>query len=292
MGESLLDGVGSGTPQGQQGQQQNGDGSQGSQHSGASSQPGSSQPNGSDWRQHIPEDLRNEKGWDKYKDLPSALKSLHHAEKRMGSSVAIPSEKSTPEEVSAFYEKLGVPKAHTEYKYNEPKLPEGVSWDKDGLSKFTETAHKLKLNPVQLQGVLDYYGETVSQRFHGAVEAHAKGTEALKGEWGESFDTKLSESHGALKAYDPQGEFKQLMVEIGADNDPRALRFLQRIGAETGEHTAIKGERQESMTREDAQRKVDDFQKVDKSHPLYNKRDPKHNDVVKEYREALILANS
>lgn len=292
MADSLLDGAGNGSQQGQQGQQQNAGGSQESHSSGASSQQGSLQQAASDWRQHIPEDLRGEKGWEKYKDLPSALKSLHHAEKRLGASVVVPNEKSNPEEVQAFYEKLGVPKVHTEYKFSEPKLPEGISWDKDGLGKFTEVAHKLKLNPAQLQGVLDYYGESLGAKFQSVIDAHTSGTAALKEEWGTDFDTRLSESHRALSAYDPKGEFKALMRELGADNDPRALRFLQRIGAETGEHTAAQGEKQEAMTKEEAQRKVDEFQKADRTHPLLNKKDPKHEDAVKEYREALILANS
>ena len=278
--------------QGQQGQQGAGSPPPGTPPPGEGAQQKSSQQSSGDWRANIPEAIRGEKMWDKHKDIGSALTSLHQLEKKLGSSISPINDKSTPEEVSAFYEKLGVPKEAKDYKITEPKLPEGLSWDKDGIGKFTEVAHKLHLTPAQVQGVLDYYGESLGSKFQSVVEAHSKGSSELKKEWGDSFDERLSESHAALASYDPKGEFKALMKEIGADNDPRLIRFLQRIGSETGEHKAINGEKQETMTKEEAIKKAEEFEKADRSHPLHNKKDPKHADAVREYGEVLKLATS
>ena len=272
--------------------EQSGDGSsQNSQPKNESSQPNSS-PQGADWKTHIPEALRGEKTWDKYKDVGSALQSLHHLEKKIGSSVSVPTEKSTPEETAAFYEKLGVPKDSKGYTFTEPKLPDGIVWEKEGLTAFTDVAHKLHLTPAQVQGVLDYYGQAIGSKYQGTAEARTATETELKKEWGQGYDERLGEVHAALKSYDGKGEFKALLKEAGLDNDPRTLRFLQSIGSETREHSHVNGERQEQMTKEDAQRKVDEIQKAGPDHPLYNKKDPKHKDAVNEYRELLTAANS
>lgn len=286
MGDSLLDGGGANP--GQSG----GSGSPDSQPRSGDSSPGSSGQSASDWKVHIPEPLRGEKTWEKYKDIGGALQSLHHLEKKIGSSVNLPTEKSTPEEAAAFYEKLGVPKEAKGYTYNEPKLPDGVAWDKDGLGKFTEVAHKLHMTPGQVQGVLDYYGEALGSKFQGAAAVRSETETALKQEWGRSYDDRLGEARSALQAYDGKGEFKALLKDSGLDNDPRTLRFLQSIGAETNEHAHVNGERQESMTKEEAQRKIREIETANVEHPLYNKKDPKHKDAVVEYGELLKLAHS
>ncbi len=251
-----------------------------------------SQPNASDWRAHIPEPLRGEKTWDKYKDVGSALQSLHHLEKKIGGSVNVPTEKSTPEETTAFYEKLGVPKEAKGYAFTEPKLPDGIVWEKEGLGKFAETAHNLHLTPAQVQGVLDYYGEAIGAKFQSTAAVRTATETALKQEWGPRFDDRLGEAHAALQSYDGAGEFKTLLKEAGLDNDARTLRFLQSIGAETREHTHINGERRDSMTKEEAQKKVADIQTAGNEHPLYNKSNPKHREAVTEYGELLKLAHA
>ena len=282
MAESLLEGQG--------GKQESS--SQDSPPKNDGSQQNSSQQNANDWRQHIPEPLRGEKSWEKYKDVGSALQSLHHLEKKLGSSVSIPTEKSTPEETAAFYEKLGVPKDSKGYTITEPKLPEGITWDKDGLSAFTEVAHKLHLTPAQVQGVLDYYGSQLGSKFQSTVEARSATEAELRKEWGNEFDARLGEVHSALKSYKAGEDFKAALKEAGIDNDPRTLRFLQAVGSETGEHSHVQGERQNAMTKEDAQRKVKEIETAGPDHPLYNKKDPKHKDAVNEYKELLTAAYS
>lgn len=290
MADSLLEGGTSQPPSAGSGSQGSPSGSE--NLSQGSSQQTSGSSSSSDWKTNIPEPLRGEKTWEKYKDIGSALQSLHHLEKKIGSSVNIPNEKSSPEEQAAFYEKLGVPKEPKDYGIKEPKLPDGLVWDKDGMSKFADVAHKLRLTPNQVQGVLDYYGNELGSKFQSTTEVRNATEAELKKEWGSKFDERLGEVHSALKSYDGKGDFKALLKEVGIDNDPRTLKFLQGIGQETVEHSQVRGERQNSMTKEDAERKVNEIQKAGHDHALYNKKDPKHDDAVREYKELLILANS
>lgn len=257
-----------------------------------SSQPTSDARSTSDWKTFIPETLRGEKTWDKYKDVSSALQSLHHLEKKIGTTVSIPNEKSSDADVAAFYEKLGVPKDPSAYTFNEPKLPDGITWDKDSLGQFTNVAHKLKMTPAQVQGVLDYYGNTLGSKFQGTADVYKNTEAALKQEWGSGFSERLGEVHTALKAYDNKGDFKTAMKEAGLDNDPRVLKFLQSIGKDSGEHQHVRGERQTSMTKSEAERKIKELQSAGHDHALYNKKDPRHEDAVKEYKELLLFANA
>jgi hypothetical protein len=241
-----------------------------------------------EWHQHIPEDLRGEKTWEKYKDLPSALKSLHHAEKKIGSTLQVPTDKSTPEEIAAFREKLGVPKDPKEYKVDEVKLPGEGKWDEAGIGIFNDVAHKLGLTPAQHKGLLEYYSGQLGKLHESGDAAYAEAEKTLKEEWGTKYDANLASVGAGLAAHDPKGEVKDLLKSAGLDNHPAILRFMHSIGSEVGEDKIINGEKPEAMTKEDAEKKLKEIRNTP-DHPLFDKKHVGHKDAVKDYEELLKL---
>jgi hypothetical protein len=285
MGD-LLEAAASAAPQGQQ---QSADSQQGSQSGSGSSQQNLSGQSGNDWRAQIPEDVRGEKLWEKYKDPGSAFKSLAHLEKKLGSAVNIPGEKATPEEIAAFREKLGVPKDVSGYKVDSVKLPGEYKWDDTNLGAFNKAAHDLGLTPAQHAGVLNYYSQALGQHEEGKVKDFTAGESALKEKWGTQWDQRIAEAGTAINTYDADGAVKQLLKDRGLANHPAVLEFLQRVGSELGEDKIVNGEKPKGMTKEDAEAKVKEIHQSS-DHPLYNRKDPKHNDAVKEYAELLKAA--
>ena len=65
-----------------------------------------------DWRSAIPEDLQNDPSLANIQDVASLAKGYVHAQHMVGADkVAIPTRETTPEELDAFYNKLGRPES-------------------------------------------------------------------------------------------------------------------------------------------------------------------------------------
>lgn len=242
-----------------------------------------------DWKQQIPESIRGEKTWEKHKDIGSALQSLHHLEKKLGSAVNIPGENATPEEIASYREKIGVPKEANGYKYDTVKLPGEHKWDEGGMGEFSGVAHKLGLTPDQHKGLLEYYGASLGYVHEANAKAYSDGEAALKTEWGSQFDENLALAGIGLKSYDESGAFKASLVEAGVANHPAVLKFLHGVGAEVGEDRVANGEKKDIMTKEEAERAIRAIE-IDAKHALHNKKDPAHSDAVKQYGELLKLS--
>lgn len=241
-----------------------------------------------DWKaQYIPEDIRNEKTWEKYQDPSAAFKSLFHLEKKMGSAVNIPDDKATPEDRAAFYEKLGVPKTHEGYKWQEPKLPEGASWDKAQLGEFVQAAHKLNLTPAQLQGVLDYYGDKIGSQLVNPETVYAETKETLTKEWGANAEKNFAAAREAAKLLGPEALEK--FKAAGLDNDPVILKAMSKLGLEMGEGQSVHGDPQQEVDAAQALAQISKTMAT-KDHPLHDKAHPGHKAAVAEHEQLLKIA--
>lgn len=81
------------------------------------------------------------------KTLSDVATSFYDTHKKLSSSIVIPGEGATEDEVSAFRERMGIPKAPNEYEIDTKGIPEGVSKQLEGL--FRENALKSGLTKEQ-----------------------------------------------------------------------------------------------------------------------------------------------
>jgi hypothetical protein len=92
-----------------------------------------------------------EKFWrDDKIDTESMAKSYHGLEQLLGKkahAVMVPTDKSTPEEISAYRKALGIPESPDKYDIRPEKLPEGATWDDAIGKKVAEVAHKHNIPP-------------------------------------------------------------------------------------------------------------------------------------------------
>ena len=71
-----------------------------------------------DWRESLPEELRNDPTLQNYKDVESLAKTVVHQQKMIGSRVPLP---KTEEEKAELYGKLGRPEEPAKYEVAVPE---------------------------------------------------------------------------------------------------------------------------------------------------------------------------
>lgn len=120
------------------------------------------------------------------------------------------------------------------------KSPEGVEYDKQVLSKYTEVAKELNLTQEAAQKMLDKIAPALHERQTQQIaDVHQQWISTAKADK-EFGGDKLQENLGvARKALDSFGtqELRALLEESGLGNHPEIIRFMYRAGS------AISGDR-------------------------------------------------
>lgn len=161
-------------------------------------------------RELVPQDLHDRGYLKDYLDKPQSpeafaeiFKKLDGAETLIGKKTLIPDDKSKPEEVEAFYAKLGLAKADA---YDVKAL--GEKADEAFSKEIQAAAHKGRLTQKQLNDFLEGMAPGITQRRAAQAEAQAardKEFEALvAAAHGPENKPVLDRVQAALKEYTPK----------------------------------------------------------------------------------------
>ncbi len=180
------------------------------------------------------------KGWIEAKKYASPLVALQahrnleqaFGADKAGRTVVLPGEKATPQELEAFYTKLGRPQQADGY---ELKLPDGHS--KELVDWLKPTAHGLGLSAKQVQGLVDNWEkmagglkEKQQQAAAAAIEEQAAG---LRKEWGQGYDAKVATAKQTAQALGIKAEvIDALESALGFGG---VMRFFADLGDKVGE---------------------------------------------------------
>ena len=244
-----------------------------------------------DWRGGLPEDLRAEKSLEviKGKDWseagPTLAKSYVEAQKMIGGSVRIPKEDAKPEEIAAFYGKLGRPEAPEKYDFQRPMLPQGA-WSEDAEKEFRKLAHDHGLTNKQVQALVKYHGDTIL----GAMQQTARQTEAnvaeIKRKYGADFGNRAAMAEKAVfylseEAGVPFERVKEFLESTGLGNHPVLFELFGKLGESYLEHGFIRAEGIPGSAKEAALAKIKAIQ-ADPKHPFWNDG-PGHKEAMEEW---------
>lgn len=138
-----------------------------------------------------------EKGYKSPDDMVTALKSFSQFEgKDLNNMVSLPNEKSTPEEIAAFYGKLGC-----------PEKPEGYVFGQNDTEFAKSIAPILQASGItqkQLDVLMPKWNEFINAQNQASeqklVEDNELATKNLKTEWGNDFDANIDLAKKATKA--------------------------------------------------------------------------------------------
>ena len=233
------------------------------------------------WRNTIPEDIRNNKIIQETKDISAMAKRLVDANNFISKSIRIPDDGDTTG-MEDLYNKLGRPKTVAEYKIKKPDLPEGEKYDEAIVESFLAAAHKIGLNSNQATALLEWNQEKLSEQKGQQKKSQADAASALKKEWGNAFDERVKIAEEVLNQY---GDDES---EAVIKNNPALINLIYKMGKDLVEGT-VKGKSSassQSRTPAEAQAEINKLMRDTGFKTAYfNKKDITHNAAVEQMKQ-------
>ena len=197
------------------------------------------------WKDMLPDDLKNEESLNLIEDFPGMVKQFVNQRKAIGKNkVVLPTDKSDENEWNMFYEALGRPK--TETGYNAPEIPEGMSeiFTEERLNAAKAIAYKMGATQKQFAEYLNYeVGQVAAlagNEQKAELEARAGAEKELRTELGAAYDERMHVANRIVTEAFPEEEKRMQFLEKYG-NDVDFIRFASIIGSRMSEHTTLIG---------------------------------------------------
>jgi len=188
--------------------------------------------------------LIEERGWSEPSKFLDSYKNL---EKEMSGRVKLPTDKSTPEERSAFYQKLGTPESIKGY--TRPELAEGQEYDEEFLGEMAAVAHAEGVSDKQFSKFIEKYIGIQASQAEAKLEAENREASAtveeLQREWAGDYEKNLEVSKRAIRELVPEDmkdSFAGVLAEKNLDNNLTFIKAMHAIGAQMLDDTLVKGD--------------------------------------------------
>ncbi len=204
------------------------------------------------WLDSAPDAFKNNEAFYQFaepKQFYEKADALIKAEKNM---LVVPDKNAKPEDVAAFYAKLGRPDKPEGYSITKPAdLPEDVPYDQNFETAFRQYAFEQGFTKAQAESAYAWYYGLVK---NGAAvqkqqieKAQTDGINALKNEWKDSFDGNKKIANIALKKFikdekaadDLLANAKIGNVRLG--DHPTFMKVFYEIGKATLSDTELTG---------------------------------------------------
>lgn len=248
---------------------------------------------GPEWMSGLPEDLQSSKSLSKFKDVENLARGYVNAEKLIGRD-QIPMPK-TDDEFMATYARLGCPDDVSGYNITYDQIEDESlrgTMDED-LKAFLPMAKEAGLNNKQASVIFGKYvgriKELVVQRNAQVNSEMTSAEAALRAEFGEQTETKLTYANRALSAL---GD-KQLIDAItssGLGRNPAFIKMMVRVGEMHAEELGIdKTGSSGLMSPNDLSSAISELQ----AHPAYmDASHPEHKVIVDRVAQLFARANA
>jgi hypothetical protein len=155
--------------------------------------------------------------------------------------VPVPQSDDDEEGWDRFYKAAGRPDDPGEYGFEPPEqMPESLPYDTDLEQSYRNVAHKNGLSDRQAKAIYDAYVKTQIERTaeweklrqENRAEMQAK----LQREYGQRYEGAVNRARTAMNTFaDP--DFVQFLQESNLDDDPRMIRFMERVGGRSDGRT-------------------------------------------------------
>lgn len=226
------------------------------------------------------------------KSIEDLAKGYVHAQRMVGKDkVVLPSDLSTDDEKREFLHKMGLPKDKEEYKINRA---EESKVSDDFANSFIERAYAQGIMPSQAQDMLDFYEDQVGAEEKVQAQMMEQDmtstVEALKGEYGQAFDSKIVLANKVLSDTMDEATIEKMRAS-GLLNNGEFIRTMVKIG----EGLVTEGKFTHDpkadgrLTPSEAKAKIGEIQ-GNMAHPYHNKAHPNHQVAVNEVAELFNFA--
>ena len=244
------------------------------------------------WREQLPEDLRDHQALDNISDVGTLAKTMIHAQSMVGAEkIAVPGKWATDEDWEQVYTKLGRPDDATGYEFETGE----VELDQEFVGAFRDVAHKAGLSGRQAQTLADWYtsmaGEQGPEAAAVNIEAAKSEVEAeLRREYGNAFDDRLAVGDNLIDEFGAEG-LSDLKLDNGVPliNHPAFIRTVinaaQYIQENVAEDKMIGDKGSQAMTPAEADKEVQHLMREDS--PYWDARHPAHDSTVQEVQKLM-----
>jgi hypothetical protein len=249
------------------------------------------------WRDAINPEFGTHQSTADYKTLDDLTKSYINQQKLVGAEkLPKPTKKWKKAEWESFNKQIGMPDKPEEYDLKSEKLPKDYKVNPDDEKWFRETArNELNLSTYQAKVLweklhgrnIEKFGKNKEQYQQSVQEGFTK----LKEEWGPNYDNIVKQTAEGIKRMDEDGRFMKFMKTKGLDQEPEMLRFAAKVAKMTREDKIDPKNEKSTNTLSASEAKAQlakMFSEATKArekgekHPLFDKKDPQHSDLVKK----------
>ena len=238
------------------------------------------------WRKYIPEEIREEKDFDKYKTLPDVFRSLHSQGKMIGKRGVIPPHQdSSPEELKHWYETIGRPETPEGYEIKAPVEPEkqailsmlGIDAGEAATYFHEQGFSKKQADAVWVlaEGICVHLDEHMSE----SAERDCTDAETtLKAQWGTAYEARLHLANRMITENTAEGEQREAIKDI-IGNNPHVADMLANVAHKFMEHGVIQGDIAGSSSAGDIQQQIEKEMSTD-AYSGKNCTPKQHKDAV------------
>ncbi|MCK5017533.1 MAG: hypothetical protein KAS32_10740 [Candidatus Peribacteraceae bacterium] len=203
------------------------------------------------WRDGVSEEYRS--GVAKFDTQNDLAKGYVELERSFGGRVKLPTDESTPDERSMFYNKLGRPEQPSGY--NLPGLPEGQEYDQNMVNDFRAVAHEEGITDKAFAKMVETYlgMETKRAEEHTAELARSKeeSERAMREKLGDKYDEYVEVTNRAYTEFGGE-EFTELMNQPQFQlllNNQVFIDVFHNIASKTLDDTYTKGDNRPSSEK-------------------------------------------
>lgn len=245
-------------------------------------------------RKTLPEDLAKHPAIASTKSFTSFAEQFINAQKLIGSKISIPKE-GDEKGWDELYNKLGRPETPDKYQVKRPELIDGLSYDPAMEKRFLEVAHKKRFTQEQVNAAVEFQVAMEKEKVIQAQKAMSDTSEALKKEWGNTYNEKVS---NVVRFVDEMEKrypgLKDSLETSGMGNNPAFVKLFSELAAgftETPVAGNPGGNGARAISSEEASREINRLM-GDKefAEKYFNSRVPGHNDAVAQMNELHVLA--
>jgi hypothetical protein len=166
----------------------------------------------------------------KQDSFSAAVKNALELESKIGGMITLPTDKSSPEEIAAFYTKVGVPSKPEEYKLDRT---DGLDYDDTQEQAFKDELHKKHVP----QDVANWIYKEMGERTKAAIEARSARMEEDKTALRARLEKEHGKDYGAFVSTMQQGiakyGSKELIVALkksGLEYNLEVVNHFHRLG--------------------------------------------------------------
>jgi hypothetical protein len=239
------------------------------------------------WRESLPEEIRDHKSLDSIRDVGGLAKGYLHAQSMVGADkVPIPGQWATSDDWNMVYDKLGRPADADGY---ELEMGEGVEADAGMVEWFKKTSHDVGLSGPQAQKLMAAYNAMQGGRTQMATDAVAQTRSnaelELKREWGQAYDQRIGYATAVLQNFDAE-DMAELRMSDGSlmGDNPAVVKLMSKVGQfiaeKTGEDSFAGSKGSGVMAPDEAHSKLREI--TSKESPYWSARHPEHDWYVAE----------